>query len=258
MNDKRTAAGQETAPAGKKLFYRQPELLNFESHGSLGLRVPARPFDFARKSRVVPLTLTEIPSAQKFYPVVFSDLENPIPLAVVGTMDDVNLFITDDGNWKRDTYVPGYVRCYPLALAERADDEFAVVVDRAAESVSEDPEQPFFGEDKKVTPEIEELIDFCGRFEAETKRTAQFGMRLKELGLLAGQQVTRKTPEGEEMAVANYVAVDSEKLNGLEGAELRELFSQGYLAAVFAHLFSLENWQLMIERMAAREARASH
>lgn len=258
MTDQSTAAGQDSAPVGQKLFYRQPELLNHESHRGLGLRMPARPFDFARKSRALPLTLSEIPSAQKHFPVVFSDLENPVPLAVVGTLDDVNLFIDDNGNWERETYVPAYIRCYPFALAARSDDEFAVVIDRAAESISDDPEQPFFGDDNKVTPETQALIDFCGRYDAEAKRTADFGLRLKELGVLAGQQVTSKTPEGAEVPVASYVAVDSEKLNELEDAVVKELFSQGYLAGVFAHLFSLENWQVMINRMAARETPATN
>ena len=257
MTEQSTAAGQETAPVGQKLFYRQPELLNHESHGSLGLRMPARPFEFARKSRALPVTLSEIASAQKHYPVVFSDLDNPVPLAVVGSLDDVNLFVDDQGQWEQETYIPAYVRCYPFALAARSNDEFAVVIDRAAESISDTPEQPFFGADKKVTPETQALIDFCGRYDAETRRTVQFGQRLKELGLLAGQQVTRKKQSGEEEPVATYVAVDSEKLDALDDAVVRELFGQGYLAGVFAHLFSLENWQVIIDRIAARETPAA-
>lgn len=253
MTNQSTAAGQDTAPVGQKLFYRQPELLNHEAHGSLGLRLPEQPFEFARKSRALPLTLGEIPSAQKHFPVVFSDLDNPVPLAVVGTSDDVNLFIDERGQWERESYIPAYVRCYPFALAARSNDEFAVVIDRAAESISDNPQQPFFGDDKKVTPETQALIDFCGRYDAEMKRTVQFGQRLKELGLLAGQQVSRKTPEGNEVPVANYVAVDSDKLNDLDNAVVKELFDQGFLAGIFAHLFSLENWNVMFERMNARE-----
>lgn len=251
------SAGQSTSPVGQKLFYRQPELLNHQSHGSLGLRIPERPFEFARKSRALPVTLSEIASAQKRFPIVFSDLENPVPVAVVGTREDVNLFIDENGDWEREVYIPAYVRCYPFALAARSNEEFAVVIDRAADSISDDPEQPFFGADKKVTPEVQALIDFCARYDAETKRTVQFGQRLKELGLLAGQQVTRKTQSGEEVPVASYVAVDSEKLDGLDDAVVRELFGQGYLAGIFAHLFSLENWQVVINRIAAREKSAS-
>ena len=257
MTNENTAAGQDTAPVGQKLFYKKPELLNHEAHGSLGLRRPERPFEFARKSRALPLTLSEITSAQKHFPVVFSDLENPVPLAVVGTLDDVNLFIDEQGRWERETYIPAYVRCYPFALAARSEDEFAVVIDRAADAVSDDPEQPFFGDDRKVTPETQALIDFCGRYDAESKRTAQFGQRLKELGLLVGQQVSRKMPDGKDEPVANYVAVDSDKLNDLDAAIVKDLFDRGFLAGAFAHLFSLENWHVMIERMSAREGRTT-
>ena len=257
MTNQNTTAGQDTTPVGEKLFYRQPELLNHQSHGSLGLRMPERPFEFARRSRALPVTLSEIASAQKHFPIVFSDLENPLPLAVVGTRDDINLFIDENGNWEREVYIPAYIRCYPFALAARSNEEFAVVIDRAAESISDDPEQPFFGDDKKVTPRTQALIDFVGRYDAETKRTEQFGQRLKELGLLAGQQVTSKKQSGEEDPVARYVAVESKKLDALDDAVVRELFGQGYLAGIFAHLFSLENWQVIIDRMSAREKPAA-
>ena len=257
MTNQNQAAGRETAPAGQKLFYRQPELLNHEVHGALGLRRPERPFEFARKSRALPLTLSEIASAQKHFPIVFTDLENPVPLAVVGTLDDVNLFIDEQGQWERETYIPAYVRCYPFALAARSNDQFAVVIDRAAESISDDPEQPFFSDDNTVTPEIQALIDFCGRYDAESTRTAQFGQRLKELGLLAGQQVMRKAADGKDVPVASYVAVDSEKLNELDDAVVKELFDQGFLAAVFAHLFSLENWHVLIERTNSRDTQTT-
>lgn len=246
------AMNSEPAPVeasldGSMLFYKQPELLNYQAHGSLGLRRPERPFEFASSARVVPLILGEIPSAQKYYPVIFSDMDNPMPLAVVGMDENVNLFIDENGEWERGAYVPAYARCYPFALVARSDDEFAVVIDRAADCVTDDPEQPFFDGDK-ITPATQSLMDFCARYDAETKRTAEFGQRLKELGLLAGQQVTRTAPGGEPESIANYIAVDSDKLNELEESALQELFSSGYLAGAFAQLFSLENWQLIIER----------
>ena len=79
MSNEQAAAWQEQAPVGTMLFYKQPELLNHQAHGSLGLRRPERPFEFARRVRVLPLTLGELPSAQKHYPVIFADLDNPVP-----------------------------------------------------------------------------------------------------------------------------------------------------------------------------------
>ena len=247
MNTETASTGQPTVPQGSMLFYRQPEFLNHEFHGALGLRRPERPFEFARQARVLPLTITEIPSAQKHFPVIFSDLEEPMPLAVVGSADDVNLFVDDEGNWEGGTYIPAYARCYPFALAARSEEEFAVIIDRAAPIVSDDPEQPFFDGDK-VTPETQSLIDFCAQYDAELQRTRDFGMRLKEFDVLSGQQIMRNVPNQEAEPIARYFAVDSDKLGELDSTVVKEFFDKGYLAAIFAHLFSLENWQRVMER----------
>ena len=249
MNSNDPSSPQDGSPQGKKLFYRQPELLNHQVHGSLGLVRPERPFDFARRARALPVTLPEFQSAQKSYPIVFSDMDNPLPMAVVGRNDDVNLFVDDAGNWERGTYIPAYVRCYPFALAARSDDQLAVVIDRAAESIGENPLQPFFAGDQ-VTQETQKMIDFCGQYDAESRATVRLGQRLKELGLLAGQQVSSKNASGEDEAIARYLAVDPAKLNELDGEVVKELFGNGYLAAIFAHLFSLENWQRVLDRHA--------
>ena len=228
-------------------LYKQPELLNHEMHGSLGLSKPERPFEFANEARVIPLTMPEFANAQMFYPIIFSDLENPVPLAVVGTSDDVNLFVGEDGSWEAYAYVPAYVRCYPFALATREDQQFAVVIDRAAAMVSETPEEPFF-DGEKVTAQTQSFIDFCGRYDAERKATLEFGRRLKELGLLAGHQATRTLQGAEKEVLANYVAVDGRKLAELDSAVLEEFLKNGYLASIFAHIFSLENWPRVTQR----------
>ena len=245
MSENVAATGQ--APTGRMLFYRQPELLNHVAHGALGLKQLERPYEFARKAKALPLTLGEIATAQRCFPVIFSDLENPVPLAVVGTADDENLFVDDQGHWDATAYVPAYARCYPFALATRSGEEFAVVIDRAAESISEKPDQPFFDGDK-VTPATQKLIDFCGLFDIERKRAAEFGRRVAELGLLTRQQATRTSPDGTESKVASYVGVDREKLAKLDTGVVKELFDKGYLAALFAHAFSLENWRVLMER----------
>ena len=241
----------EQAPGGSMLFYKQPELLNHQVHGSLGLSRPERPFEFARGTATLPLTLGELPTAQKHYPIILASQEEPVPLAVVGVADDVNLFIDDRGYWEPGVYIPAYVRCYPLALATRSDEHLAVVIDRAADAISDDPEQPFFDGDQ-VTAQTQLQIDFCGRYDAERKATRAFGERLKELGMLSGQQVTHTGADGTEERLASYIAADTQKLNGLEPGVIKELFDNGHLASVFAHLFSLDNWTRLLERQRRR------
>ena len=137
-----------TGISGKMFLYEQPELLSSEAHGSMGFTPAERPFDFARHARAVPLTTIEFGSAQRNYPIIFSELENPIPLAMLGLLDDVNLFVGDDGRWDDFAYLPTYLRCHPFTFARDPGGQMALVVDRGAASISETPEYPFFEGDE--------------------------------------------------------------------------------------------------------------
>jgi hypothetical protein len=237
---------------GKMFLFEQPELLTVEEHGNLGLSPVARPFDFVRHVRAAPLVSLEFSSAQKDYPIVFSDTEVPSPLAMLGVVDDLNLFVDSEGNWQRPHYVPFYFRCHPIGFARAQNDQLAVVIDRAAASVSEKPEEPFF-DGGKLSGKMQERVDFCARYSQERQRTQELGTRLKELGLFTGQQVKHR-PQGssEEQSLGTYVAVDAEKLGQLDKDTLQQLHAEGSLSAIYAHVFSLENWNRLLDRRAAR------
>lgn len=233
---------------GSMFLYTQPQLLTVEDHGHLGLNTSGQPYDFVRSIRVVPLAAAELSSAQKNYPVVFSDLEKPTLLAVVGVLEDRNLFVDDNGNWDIAAYVPSYLRSYPFAMASREDDQYAVVIDRAAPVISENPDQPFF-DGQALTAPIQAKVDFSAQFAAHQPVTQAFCDRLVELELLSGQQATF-TPEGEseEQTIASYVAVDFDKLKKLDATTVEKLFQDGMLAAIYAHGFSQENWFQLLKR----------
>lgn len=238
--------GAETPLKGKMLFYQQPELLSVEEHGSLGLVRPERPYSYAATARAIPLTIREFSTAQKTYPIVFSNPNDPVPVAVTG-IDDHNLFVNEAGLWQNHCYVPAYMRCYPLTVASSPEGNAAVVFDRAAEHISSTPEQPFFA-GTEMSDGTKALVDFCAQYDAERRQTIAFGKRMQELGLLTGQQATQQFPGEEPQTIASYTAIDARKLQELGADVLKELFSDGSLSIIYAHLFSLENWQRLIER----------
>lgn len=235
-------------------LYEQPVLLNQEDHGELGLSIIDRPFDFAKSIKGVPLVAGEIQSAQKHYPVVFSEFENPVLIAIVGIIEDANLFVDETGDWDKRAYVPSYLRCHPFAFARRPGDEYAVVIDRSSRAITESPEIPFFDGDD-MSDGTQARVDFCGQYNEERQRTQKFCERVKELGLLNGQRVTETLPDGEEVKIADYVTIDSRKLTALDKDKLQELHQDGSLSAIFAQLFSLENWNRLIARRAALQGR---
>ena len=75
--------------------------------------------------------------------------------------------------------------------------------------------------------------------------------------MLAGHTATRTSPAGEQEKVADYIAVDRNKLAELGPETLVELLQNGYLACIFAHIFSLENWPRLAERHVARSKKRS-
>lgn len=240
--------GAEAPFKGKMFLYEKPELLTKKEHGGLGLSSVDRTYDFVKSIRAVPIVTAEVATAQKHFPIVFAGFENPTLLAVVGVFEDRNLFVNEDGTWDQNSYIPTYLRCYPFAFATRSDDQFAVVIDRSAASISDTPEQPFF-EGEGLSDAIQARIDLCGRFDAERRRTVQFCERVNELGLLSGQRAAhRPDPGGEEQLIANYVAIDVRKLNDVDKDTLQELHQDGSLSAIFGQVFSLENWGRLVGR----------
>ncbi len=85
---------------GKMFLYEQPELLTSADHGALGIKTVERPFDFVKSVRAAPLVSVEFSSAQKHYPIVFTDSEVPTPVAMLGVVADVNLLVDEKlGAW---------------------------------------------------------------------------------------------------------------------------------------------------------------
>ncbi|MEL7450922.1 MAG: SapC family protein, partial [Pseudomonadota bacterium] len=167
------------------------------------------------------------------------------------------LFVDDNGGWDALCHVPAYLRCHPFAFARRSDDQYAVVIDRAAASVSDSPQYPFFT-DRKLTDEVQSMVDFCAAYDRDRLRTLKICETIKSLGLLAPQRATQ-TPPGsdEEQVIANYVAVEPPKLDELDKDTLAQIHKDGTLATIFAHLYSLDNWTRLLQRRAALSSAAA-
>ncbi len=233
---------------GNMFLYKEPELLAHEVHGSMGFTPAERPFDFVRNERAIPLTLTEFGDAQRSYPIIFANMEQPLPLAIVGAVDERNLFVDDDGKWDPMSYVPTYLRCYPFAFAKQAEDRVAVVVDTAADTVTENPQYPFFDGDK-LSEHSEALMQLCAQYDAERRRTFDFGQKLRELELLTTLQATYKPDAASEPTpLADYIGIDTEKLEALDKDQVYELHKAGYLSAIYLMLYSLGNWRHLVAR----------
>jgi len=243
---------------GQVLFYSNPEPLNSETHAKIGLRRLDKPFAFAAKSHVVPLTVTEFPVAGLSYPIIFAG-EKYQPLAVMGINQEDNLFIQPDGAFVVGAYIPAYIRRYPFVLANDSQNQQLVVcIDRGASMLGELPDLAFFDAKGQPTEYTQGCIQFCNDFEAEARRTESFANLLRELDLFETRKAhfTPMNPDGsagEPQQIAEYFAVSEDKLKALPDAKIKELFENGALAQIYAHLTSLLGWDRLIALAIARQ-----
>jgi hypothetical protein len=242
-----TAAPTQNLP----LFYRGIEPLNVSQHGQMHVRSVTNMGEVAR-THAIPVTVDEFTLLQRHYPIVFSIGDSPVPMALMGLNEGVNVFLAADGRPNDPTlYIPAYIRRYPFLLARlRPDsDELSLCFDPAADAVGDfkEGESLFSGESPSEATMA--ILQFCEQFEAAGQRTGAFIEDLKKSDLLMDGEVAIQ-PEGVEQPFVyrGFRMVDEEKLRELRGDELRKMNQSGMLPLIYAHLFSLSQMRDVFAR----------
>ena len=246
MTDTTNAAGL----TGNVLFYAQPEPINAEEHGDLGVNPIDHPYAFMGKSHLVPLTVTEFAPAALSYPVIFvGDAKQPV--AVMGLADGENFFVEASGAVRGDCYIPAYARRYPFVFANDTEQgRMILCIDRAAPFISKGGQVLLF-ENGQPSAYVTGAMEFCNNFEQERQRTESFVALLTELDLFETREAVF-TPRdangvaGQPQKLAEYTAVSEDKLRGLSAEKLAELRDNGALGQIYAHLTSLLGWDRLI------------
>jgi hypothetical protein len=245
------AQTEEAPVTGNVLFYKTPEPLTPEAHGSFGISALNTPHAFVAETNVVPLTVAEFPAAALSYPIVFIG-ESRMPVAAMGLAADQNVFVSAEGVFRSDAYLPAFARRYPFVFANDEQQERMILcVDTSAAMVkSSNPDVPFF-ENNEPSTFVQNAMQFCTDFETERRRTESFVGLLNELNLLVPRETLYRpqnpdgTP-GEPQKIAEYFAIDEEVLAKLPADKLAELRDNGALMHIYAHLISLMAWDKLI------------
>jgi len=224
------------------LFYQALEPVNVTQHGTMKVRQVLKMGQIGT-AHAIPVTVDEFGLAQRHYPLVFSIGDQPIPIALMGLNENVNVFLDDEGRpLEKHVYIPAYIRRYPFMLARlRPDsDELSLCFDATANAVGDFEEgQPLFDGDQP-SEATKAILQFCEQFEAAGQRTGAFMEELNKMDMLMDGEVAIQ-PEGFEQPFVyrGFRMVDEEKLRNLRGDELRKLGQNGILPLIYAHLFSL-------------------
>lgn len=227
--------------SGLPLFYNELQPLSSSAHGDWKARqVETAPF--LASAHAIPLTVEEFALAQRHYPIVFSVGPNPVPLALMGLNEGVNVYVDADGRLTSDVYVPAYVRRYPFMLAKlRPDtDELSLCFDPTADAIGQFEEGNALFEEGQPSEATKGILGFCEQFETAGQRTAAFIQELADHKLLIDGEVAIQ-PEGaaQPFVYRGFQMVSEDALRELRGDVLRKMVQSGLLPLVYAHLFSL-------------------
>ena len=227
--------------ANLPLFYKDLMPLNSRDHSTWKSKT-TETATWMVGQHAIPLTAEEFVHASRNYPIVFSVADNPVPLALMGLNEGVNVFMGEDGKFTETVYVPAYVRRYPFMLAKLRDDseELSVCFDPTADAIGAFEEGTPLFDNGEPTDATKDILGFCEQFEQAAQRTQAFMADLVESGLLMDGEVSiQPDPEQPPFIYRGFQMVNEEKLRELRGDQLRKMNQSGFLPLVYAHLFSL-------------------
>jgi hypothetical protein len=239
---KATAATETPSAAPMPLFYAKPTLLDVTQHANWGLP-KTMDFTFAGGANALPINLIEFPQVAHYYPIAFARDAAATPVAIVGVRDNENLFVDAKGAWTPNVYIPAYARRYPFILSESPDgQQLSLCIDDAPNVVVKNGGEKFFDDKKQPSQIAKNAIEFCRSYHMAARQTMAFGKALAESGLLVDRAADITLKDGQRISFTGFRIVDEEKFNKLPEATLVEWRNKGWLAGVYAHLFSGLHW----------------
>lgn len=242
--------------ANVMLLYKQIVALSRDAHMKYRLK-PVSEYPFASETNWMPLAGVEFYHAARYYPIVFvNENDEYSPIVMLGLETGHNEFVDRDRQWKRDTYIPAFVRRYPFVLADTGSGskDLTVCLDPTYSGWNETEGRPLFNDDGTNSDFLNESLQFMNGFTSEMRRTTEFAKELNGLNLLIKRSADIRSPDGQSFQVQDMYMVNEEAMKKLSGADLEKLNASGTLGWVYAHLMSMANLPLLFEMHRKRKA----
>jgi SapC protein len=238
-------ADAAAAPSGMPLFFKDPRPLDSARHAKAAVRTHTD-FAFAREANSLPLNVIEFIEASKAYPIVFTSDAAPMPAAVVG-LEKGNYFVTADGTWQADNYIPAYARQYPFVFLEAPEaKKFYLCIDEGSalyHASGAEGANPLYTNEGKPSDITAGALQFCTAFYNHYTITKNFCADLKTHNLLMPYQSETKLASGRQINLAGFFMIDEKALNALPEKTFLEFRGKGWLPFIYLALASASNWK---------------
>ncbi len=253
-----SGGNQATTESLLPVLYRKPVVLDSMRFGKTRL-ASATDFMFARGANSVPITVVEFPLVQRHFPIVFTQEATPLPMAVLGAQADRNSFVDAKGRWRRQTYIPAYIRRYPFVFLEHSlpdgDTQYVLCIDEKSPLLSHRKGDALYDEAGQPSPLVSRALEMCSAFQGHYNLTREFGAALRDRNLLIPNETGARIAPGGSMPLQGFSTIDEVRFKALDGATLMAWNRRGWLQLVYSHLLSLLNWRELFD--AARPGNTS-
>ncbi len=222
--------------------------LTSDVHGALKLKVESGVI-YAQGSHMLPLRVTEVAQATVDFPVMMSRMSNgTMSLSALTSFEPgKNLFVTG-GDWT-SSFRTTAMRTYPLFLMKaedgRADPVLGIDADSAA--LGEDG-QALFDKKGKLSLPIKQLNTQLVEDSKNMVRTSQFFETLKRFDLIRSVDLALNYGHQQTNRIRGLSMVHEDNLKRLSSERLTELRDRGYLAPIYAMLFSVFQLNALIRK----------
>jgi SapC len=241
------------------------EVVPFLKTQKVRLLAPGEVPEFVQRGNAVPISHTEFQPIGRHYPIVFTtgdEGKSYAAVAVLGVSAGENLFYAN-GQWVGGAYIPAYARRYPFCMARvnlnKVEQKDRLICVEKSWLDEERGEAMFDagGQPSEKWKGVERLL---AEYEADLERMREMCVLLTDYGLLepfSMQATLKKEKGGGSMQMTGMHRVAEKKLENLNAAQLKNLMGKGYLARIYVHLLSLENFARLLDRKGERAAPAA-
>ncbi len=220
-------------------MYEEIVIVNKNEHLNKGAK-SFENYSYAKGVNSSIITSDEFYEVCKYYPILFSKNEDGWYAMALFGLDGKNLFLNKKGEWKKDLYIPAYIRRYPFIYVKNNDELYLGIDTKALIEKSEAKDRYFFEEDGTQSEFVKKILKYLDAFHLQSLSTSDFIKKLEELGVLEESLITKK--EGEkEKKYGNIWIVNEKKLDSLKEEEKAALCKNNYMKLITAHLISLSN-----------------
>lgn len=212
--------------------------------------IPSKNFEHAKNHHITSLAVHEIQKAATNYPVVFTKDEESGSfklVAIFGLSAGENVFFSEQG-WNA-TYIPNNITRHPFGLTTDPEvpDKVYVTIDQDSVLLTENQGVRLYQENGEESEYLTQVKQQLQLMTEQNFMTEKFIATLTELDLLEAHTLTYTMSGGEKRSINGLYSVSEKKLMALEPELCQQLNSNGALAAIYAHLLSLHQFQRILK-----------